>query len=372
MGTNSSGSAEQTSPFHIPSLDGLRAVSIAIVFVSHAGLDAVPGGFGVTVFFFLSGYLITTLLRREFELTNDVSLRKFYWRRAWRIFPPMYAALALGVAASLVGLTPGTPTVAAVGAQALHLSNYASLTELTNGIPLGTHVFWSLAVEEHFYLIFPICALFLLRKFSAKGQAGALLIVCGVVLAWRMLLVQVFEVSIDRTFISTDTRIDAILFGCVLALHLNPMMDSGPELSDRQAIAAAVFSLAVIGISMILRNDFYRETIRYSVQSMALAPLFYAAIQRPDVFPFRLLNLRPVRYIGILSYSLYLVHQIVIYALQTKRPAFGVPEIMLVAGLISIGIAYLFHIFIELPATRARKKYAAIPTVDPATAPRLN
>jgi len=66
-----------SEPFHIPSLDGLRAVSILVVFVSHAGLEAVPGGFGVTVFFFLSGYLITTLLRREFE-THGTQL----WRWA--------------------------------------------------------------------------------------------------------------------------------------------------------------------------------------------------------------------------------------------------------------------------------------------------
>jgi peptidoglycan/LPS O-acetylase OafA/YrhL len=336
-------------------------VSIAIVFISHAGLDAVPGGFGVTVFFFLSGYLITTLLRREFAINGDISLPKFYWRRAWRIFPPMYAALALGVVVSLVGLTPGTPTVPAVAAQALHFSNYASLTDLTNGIPLGTHVFWSLAVEEHFYLVFPICALFLLRRLSQPRQAAALLAACAVVLVWRMILVQVFDASVNRTFISTDTRIDAILFGCVLALHFNPMMDRGPKLSERQAVGAAVFSVAIIGLSMVLRNDFYRETIRYSVQSMALAPLFYAAIQRPDIAIFRVLNLRPVKFIGVLSYSLYLVHQIVILALRTQRPSFGVPEIMVVSGLISVAIAYGFHVLIEKPATQARKKYAAIP-----------
>ncbi|MEM7321480.1 MAG: acyltransferase [Actinomycetota bacterium] len=355
--------------FHIPSLDGLRAVSIAIVFVSHAGLTAVPGGFGVTVFFFLSGYLITTLLRREFAITGDISLPKFYWRRAWRIFPPMYAALALGVVVSLIGLTPGTPTVPAVAAQAFHLSNYASLTELTNGIPLGTHVFWSLAVEEHFYLIFPICALFLLRRLSGPAQAAALLGVCGVVLVWRMILVEVFDASVNRTFISTDTRIDAILFGCALALHFNPMLDRGPQLTDRQAIGVAGVSVVVIGVSMVIRDDFYRETIRYSVQSIALAPLFYAAIQRPNALPFRVLNLRPVMFVGVLSYSLYLVHQIVILALINQRPTLGVPEMMVLAGAISLAIAYAFHVVIEKPSTRARKRYAALPERAETSAP---
>src|SRR5664279_4763278 len=76
--------------FHIPSLDGLRAVAFLMVFFGHVGAPGVPGGFGVTVFFFLSGYLITTLLRIERERTGRVSLRLFYLRRALRILPPFY------------------------------------------------------------------------------------------------------------------------------------------------------------------------------------------------------------------------------------------------------------------------------------------
>ncbi len=77
--------------FHIPSLDGVRALAFLAVFLCHAGLDRIfPGGFAVTVFFFLSGYLITTLLRREFEKTGTISFGKFYYRRALRIFPPLF------------------------------------------------------------------------------------------------------------------------------------------------------------------------------------------------------------------------------------------------------------------------------------------
>ena len=85
--------------FYIPSLDGLRAVAFLLVFVAHSGLDnVVPGGFGVTVFFFLSGYLITTILRIEAQKTGTISLGKFYLRRAFRILPPLYVTLALGYA----------------------------------------------------------------------------------------------------------------------------------------------------------------------------------------------------------------------------------------------------------------------------------
>src|ERR1041385_111615 len=81
--------SRKASFFHIPSLDGVRAVSFLIVFLAHAGLEKwVPGYFGLTVFFFLSGYLITTLLRMEYDKSGTISLRDFYFRRVLRIFPP--------------------------------------------------------------------------------------------------------------------------------------------------------------------------------------------------------------------------------------------------------------------------------------------
>lgn len=358
--TGSTAGGVPASSFYIPSLDGLRAVSIAIVFISHAGYTAIPGGFGVTVFFFLSGYLITTLLRREFEANGTISLRNFYWRRIWRIFPPMYAALAFAVIVSLTGLTIGTPTVPAVASQALHLSNYASLTQLNEGMPFGTHVFWSLAVEEHFYLIFPICALFLLRRYTPKRQAAVLLGVCALVLVWRMILVAFFDVSESRIFFSTDTRIDAILFGCVMGLHLNPMTDEGPRWSAGKALAWAGAATAFILATMVIRHEFYRETLRYSLQSMALAPIFYAAIRQPDFGPFRLLNIGWIRFIGVLSYSLYLVHLVVILALRNVSPGLSTPLVVVVAGVISTAIAYVFHVGLERPAARMRKRYASV------------
>src|SRR5476651_192054 len=82
--------------FRIPSLDGVRTLSFSIVFIAHAGAgDRIPGGFGVCVFFFLSGFLIISLLRRELEETGAISLKNFYLRRVARIFPPMYIVLAL-------------------------------------------------------------------------------------------------------------------------------------------------------------------------------------------------------------------------------------------------------------------------------------
>src|SRR5829696_650989 len=91
----------------IPSLDGLRAVSIAIVFVAHAGYEIVPGGLGVTIFFVISGFLITTLLRLEVESKDTVSLRDFYLRRVFRILPLFYGVLILGLIGMQIGLGDG-------------------------------------------------------------------------------------------------------------------------------------------------------------------------------------------------------------------------------------------------------------------------
>src|ERR1700733_14513831 len=105
---------------HLPSLDGIRAVSFLLVFAAHAGLgDVIPGGFGVTVFFFLSGYLITTLLRIEHDATGTVSLRQFYLRRALRILPPFYLVLALAALAAWLGVIAGGLSARALLFQAL-------------------------------------------------------------------------------------------------------------------------------------------------------------------------------------------------------------------------------------------------------------
>jgi peptidoglycan/LPS O-acetylase OafA/YrhL len=140
---------------HVPSLDGIRALSFLVVFAAHAGLDSlVPGGFGVTVFFFLSGFLITTLLRIEEEAHGTLSFRSFYARRALRILPPFYLVLALAASAAWTGLLPGGLEPRAVAAQALHLANFWIVRHGYAGQPAGTGVYWSLAVEEHFYSSF--------------------------------------------------------------------------------------------------------------------------------------------------------------------------------------------------------------------------
>src|ERR1700716_896812 len=109
----STGNLSAPGEGHIPSLDGVRALAFLIVFISHAGLkDLVPGGFGVTIFFVLSGYLITSLLRVEVERYGEIDIRSFYLRRAFRILPMLYLTLTVAILLGLAGETGGSVTLA--------------------------------------------------------------------------------------------------------------------------------------------------------------------------------------------------------------------------------------------------------------------
>lgn len=299
--------------FNIASLDGIRALAVMVVFLAHAGLgDVVPGGFGVTVFFFLSGYLITTLLRREYEQTGTIRLRDFYLRRIYRIFPPLYLVLGLLIALQLSGVAPYEMSPGAVAAQLFHLTNYYLLlfpaVEYAPVVPY-TVPMWSLAVEEHFYLLFPLALLLLLKRQRYPRAALVLAAACALVLAWRGILVALLDNPGHYTYHATDARIDSLLFGCIMALWMNPAMDRAPAwIGPRGWAALCIAALAALLGSFLYRDLVFREAVRYTVQGIALFPLFYCAVRYAGSPFFAWLNFRPVRALGVISYTFYLSH----------------------------------------------------------------
>lgn len=187
----------------IPSLDGMRAGSILLVFAAHSGFEnVISGGLGVTVFFVLSGYLITTLLDFEWEHTATVSMRDFYLRRTFRILPLAYLILALVAALTLIGwIGVGDVSVAGTLSQFLHFGNYFAILRPDVHLMDGTSVYWSLAVEEHFYVVLPIVFVLTRRAgWGGRRQAIAFAWVSAAVLAWRCVLVYGFDVSTLRTY----------------------------------------------------------------------------------------------------------------------------------------------------------------------------
>jgi peptidoglycan/LPS O-acetylase OafA/YrhL len=352
---------------YIPSLDGIRAAAVMLVFAAHAGLkERVPGNFGVTVFFFLSGYLITTLLRAENERTGRVSLRSFYLRRVLRIFPPFYLVLVVASALTVVGALPGPRLEpGALLAQASYLTNYLIIQHgqlgWWEGIAPGTWIFWSLSVEEYFYLGFPLLYLALLRWLPGRGrQALVLLGICAVVLAWRVVLVLLLDASKERTYIATDTRIDSILFGCVLGLYGNPVLDSTRVGERVWKLALVPLALAGLVVSFAMRSPHLQETVRYSLQGLCLFPLFVTAVRWPRWLPLRLLNVGWVKFLGLLSYSIYLVHPAVLWGVTswTRLPA---PVQAAIGLALTLLIALVIYELIEKPAARLRRRLSRVP-----------
>jgi peptidoglycan/LPS O-acetylase OafA/YrhL len=329
--------------FYIPSLDGIRALAALLVFVGHAGLGhVVPGGFGVTVFFFLSGYLITTLLRREHALTGSISLRNFYLRRIYRIMPPLYLVLCVLVGLSLAGLVPNPMQPPAVLAQFFHLTNYYLALFGLEAAPVVPYTvpMWSLAVEEHFYLLFPLALLLLFRDHRAPKVAFVLAFVCVCVLIWRCLLVFALDVHADYIYHATDTRIDSLLFGCVMGLWMNPMLDREPAVGRAGWLALCGLAAALLLASFVYRSGEFRDTVRYTMQGVALFPLFYCAIRFHDTPLFSWLSVWPLRALGLVSYAFYLVHEA---ALDIAGDQLGLP-----VGSLARGIAgFVFAAFLS-------------------------
>jgi peptidoglycan/LPS O-acetylase OafA/YrhL len=347
---------------YIPSLDGIRAISFLLVFFAHAGLGAmiIPGGFGVTIFFLLSGFLITTLLRLEFARYQRISLRSFYLRRVLRILPPLYVSLALAVV--LFRVAAGHPAIPLAGtlAQVFQVANFYEIYANPAVTMPGTAVLWSLAVEEHFYLLFPLLYAWMCPRFPAHRQAIILLALCAAALAWRCVLHFHFGANPIRTYYGTDTRFDSILWGCVFAIVANPMLKDPMHewLVQRMKWILPLGVIVLLG-TFLERDDGFRETLRYTLQGLALIPLFIAAMHYQMSWPVQFLNLSTVRFLGVLSYSLYLCHSIIMASVERNWSANPV-----LAGAISLAgalaFATLVHYWIERPCTRIRKRLSKV------------
>jgi peptidoglycan/LPS O-acetylase OafA/YrhL len=340
----------------IPSLDGLRGVSFLIVFVAHAGLDKiVPGRLGVDIFFLLSGYLITTLMIRERERTGWISLKLFYLRRSLRIFPPMYTIMA----ATLLYLAAvhhlGGITFAGVCSQAFYYQNY--YFHGGRGLIPGLGILWSLAVEEHFYLFFPLLMLLFLTRFkmSYRQIAVSLLWICAGILLWRSFVAITFSNGLEWARDTTDCRADSILFGCALASW--EKTPSIARILTRQRLERTVLpvSFALLLVTLLFRNPIFRETIRYTMQGVALAPILYYVVHTPHSWAGRILNARGLSALGTLSYALYLLHATVLIEINqiiSSRWLAGILSL-----LVAVLLAYLVHVLVEKPTDAMRKRF---------------
>lgn len=329
----------------IPSLDGWRAVAISLVFLSHAGFGhIVPGGLGVTVFFFLSGFLITTLMLRELLDSGGLRFKQFYLRRFFRLTPPLVIVLFIVYPLTFVGALGGEATLAGLCAQLFYFANYFYLFfDGGKFVPWGTGIFWSLAVEEHFYFFFPALLVLVLRFGGRKKLLFTLCALCLAVLFWRLFLVSSDGFWTDRTYYATDTRIDSILYGCILATAWVSNADKNKM--DLKSMALVVVSIFAILASLFVRNEGFRETFRYSIQGVALISLFKYSISNPEFILFRPLNWWVVKKVGVYSYSIYLIHYVLLQNLKDHFSSLWVN--LCVSLVLAVGFSYVIDIYVD-------------------------
>jgi peptidoglycan/LPS O-acetylase OafA/YrhL len=340
---------------YVPSLDGLRGIAIGLVVVSHIGLeDIVPGGFGVTMFFFISGFLITRLLLAEYKKNGKISISSFYLRRVLRLAP---ALVTVTIAESLIYYAQNGFVVWGEIVSALfYFYNYYKLLFGVQMQPLAS--LWSLAVEEHYYFIFPFIfsrSVQVVRRFVIYVCAA-----CALVLAWRIMLVYKLEIlstSPDYPYSATDCRIDSILFGALLALAIEDGMTRTKVVRPLMSWPWFVAGLAMLLGGLIIRNEEFRQTIRYTIQGLALIPIFACSLFGSQFGMIRAcLEIKPVVWIGKISYSLYLWHFPIQYLFLFFFPGASL-WVRLVACLPAmLMMSSLSYYFVEQPFVGLRRR----------------
>lgn len=359
-GINASSSANEVPPLlasglakqHLPSLDGLRAVAALLVVLYHYGFEWCPGGLGVLAFFVLSGFLITWLLLKEEQRYGAISLRRFYVRRSLRIFPAFYTYWVLLSAALL--LFHKRYLVAQALASFFYVNNYY---QAIHGDPnTGFSHTWSLGIEEQFYLLWPLAFLVLQRnqhriRFLAVGVVA--------VMVYRELLVFYFHRDQGYIYEAFDTRADQLLIGCLLAvtLHLGAWGRLWRWLCASQwAVAATVVLLVASSALAVQFGSTYRDAIGFLVDPVLVAVLIAQTVAWPATGVGAALNWGWMRYLGRISYSIYLYQQVTVEPVQKilrRAPAVALPATVLAV----VAVASASYWVVERPFLRLKDRF---------------
>ena len=339
-----------------PDLEGLRGVAILAVLLFHAGIPGTSGGFvGVDIFFVLSGFLITGLLLREREERGSISLSGFYARRARRILPAALVVLVAILVASWFVLPPlDIPDVAKdVFASALFVGNIRFAIQATDYFAADVvrspvlH-YWSLGVEEQFYLLWPFL-LVLAMRFGGRVRLSAGVLVAAVLVLSLVFAVVVTGIDAPWAFFSLPGRAWQLALGALLAVGAQRLARLPWQVTSLAGWAGLA---AVIASVVLISADMPYPGLIALVPSLGAAGLILSGGGRLSVGA--LLAIRPLRFLGLISFSLYLVHWPILVLPAAVLP-FG-EELPLTTrallALASVGVAVLSYRFIEQPFHR--------------------
>jgi len=326
----------------IPSLDGLRAFAVFLVILFHFGFARVNGALGVEVFFTLSGFLITWLLLRENERTGGISFTAFYQRRSLRIFPAFYAYWLFGLA--LYWVRGHEIPWASVVASALYVENYRSA--LVPGDSNFLSHTWSLAIEEQFYLLWPL----LFWRFRNDLQRLTRVLV-GIIAGVWILRAALHAAGVPQAYLycAFESRMDQLAVGCLLAV----VLFRGTVPGFCAAVTASPWLLPITLGALLLSGSFhgdmtYRYTVGYALEPLLTAALIVQAVYYAERPAGRVFNWWFVAYLGQISYSLYLYQQLTLFTARRFTASFPVVVQLVFAIAVTIVFAALSYHLIEV------------------------
>jgi peptidoglycan/LPS O-acetylase OafA/YrhL len=344
-----------------PALDGLRGLAIILVMVEHTHLAPFHGGgLGVDLFFVLSGFLISGLLLAEFQRSGRLDIRRFYYRRALRLLPALLVLVAVttGLALAYHQSEVGRATLAMAPRTLFYVANLGR-TDIGNPSLLA-HT-WSLSIEEQFYLVWPLALLLLLRsRWSPTAMVGIALAFAGLTTVTRTVSYLTGPDTPEHFgawYFRTDTKVDALLLGCTIALLLASELP-GTRWIARLPIGAIGLGscLALLAVVPWVEQTRITFMAQVSVFRLASAGLILAFVlgRRPASWLERAFRARWLCFTGVLSYSLYLWH-FPVFALVQERLGRSLKSLLVEVPL-TVLLAYGSYRLVERPFLRARER----------------
>lgn len=349
-------------------VDGLRAVAVGGVIGYHFGWGPQDGLLGVDLFFVISGFVITLVLLRERARTGGTNLPAFWKRRVRRIFPPVAVVLIAVAVWSWVGTVSASFRIATAQSSLFSLISGINWWEIYGGggywsldaerNPL-THL-WSLAIEEQFYLVYPLIFVVVVTRLQRRYRAPAVLGLAILAYSWSAAYTLWGDPTVDRIYLGTDTRSGALLIGAAVAFwisHRPGRQDDdhtgdspAPRLSQPTMTAIGIVTFVLMMALWALSHPVLPQLSIFVLPASGFlsATLVYVMAVGQPVGLARILSLAPLVYIGRLSYSLYLWHWVVwVFLAQTVLVGRAItPWIALV---VSLALSSATYHFVEQP-----------------------
>jgi peptidoglycan/LPS O-acetylase OafA/YrhL len=355
---------EKSAPFRLgyrPALDGVRGVAIIGVLAFHThhlfGWSLLKGGnVGVDIFFVLSGFLITALLIEEWEHAGAISLKSFYWRRALRLVPALLILLTILYFVSDLLFVPAEADDTRRGMPIAFV--YASDVALAFfNIRLGAlqHT-WSLAIEEHFYLVWPLLLLGALKLRVGRKKLVVITLLLAFASAFHRATLQQLGALAVRTYYGVDTRADALLIGCAAGMCVSWGLFRSRNVKPLLA-PALIFIIACL-----LTTGFASPFMHlggFAVLASATAVLLVNVVLSPSTLASKVLEYGPLVWLGRISYGVYLWHYPVFKAASFLRLAW--PLKLCIALAATLLVSALSYYLFEKPALNLKRKLVGNP-----------